>query len=528
MPPIKTRKIDLNKPRDRKLFAEFLKSRASKEARENNFFEKDVPYRYKKNNIEFKNNILRRKRNEGKKGYRYEVIDQKTIGSGGFGKVHLIRGTYSPEERKFKKPGDVTKKGRKKARLVKIESVAKAEDSALAEEKRKRVQTTRKELINKEYRLTKYSNALSVKEPVFYRGNSYFVMEKAKGETLFRVLEKPRTVEQNIHLSIALLKALKEYIHDKRLIHADIKPENIIVDITSNPIQVKIIDFGLSTSEVNASTKAQGTLQYLPPEKLLNLKTKFTQKFDNYAMGLILAHLWGSSYLVEKFGYSCADLEKIANVSENFISQGLFEGYTLSKQQKKIMGGVIKGLLLRDPTQRWSSAKALQEMNLLLEKDDTFEHNSFQEIETTDEENISFNYAEDIFEEANQNNHQNLESKIKYIKRITEAYQRKLEKNASGRFFLKDKQVFDNKYAAICKLMQTLNSKNLCPQQIFDKFKKDFQKNEDLFKQSQDSVGGKRVKKAAIVLSLGIAKFGIWKREGKKYVKEINTGPAFR
>ena len=56
------------------------------------------------------------------------------------------------------------------------------------------------------------------------------------------------------------------------IVHRDLKLENILVSHATKPIQIKIIDFGLSKIfTINEKMHEKyGTLLYLPPEIVLN------------------------------------------------------------------------------------------------------------------------------------------------------------------------------------------------------------------------------------------------------------------
>ena len=52
------------------------------------------------------------------------------------------------------------------------------------------------------------------------------------------------------------------YIHAKGICHRDLKPENVLIDENNN---VKIIDFGFSTSGKNYLTTFCGTPPFMCP-----------------------------------------------------------------------------------------------------------------------------------------------------------------------------------------------------------------------------------------------------------------------
>jgi tRNA A-37 threonylcarbamoyl transferase component Bud32 len=72
-------------------------------------------------------------------------------------------------------------------------------------------------------------------------------------------------------------------LHDRRLVHRDVKPENLLV----GPAGVRLIDFGLAT-EVGAaaSANAAGTLHYMAPE-LLGGGGAADPRSDVYALGVV-------------------------------------------------------------------------------------------------------------------------------------------------------------------------------------------------------------------------------------------------
>ena len=91
-------------------------------------------------------------------------------------------------------------------------------------------------------------------------------------------------------LTYQILNGLK-YIHTCKIIHFDLKPQNLLIDEYLN---VKIIDFSISLDYKNILEKIKlpfrGTSFYMAPEVLRSdtIKVKDLNKIDLYSLGIIL------------------------------------------------------------------------------------------------------------------------------------------------------------------------------------------------------------------------------------------------
>lgn len=71
-------------------------------------------------------------------------------------------------------------------------------------------------------------------------------------------------------LSINLFCLGIEYIHSKHIVHHDVKPSNIFIQIENNQLLVQLGDFGLACPLQSARhSLAFGTKLYAAPEQLL-------------------------------------------------------------------------------------------------------------------------------------------------------------------------------------------------------------------------------------------------------------------
>ncbi|MEO0437731.1 MAG: serine/threonine-protein kinase, partial [Pseudomonadota bacterium] len=103
-------------------------------------------------------------------------------------------------------------------------------------------------------------------------GAPYIMMELLTGTTLGDLLQggERLTPEQTLECVAQLADAL-DYAHKRQIVHRDMKPDNVIMDLDSGV--VKIADFGIARvvqSEVSDSTQAGmmlGTPRYMSPEQ---------------------------------------------------------------------------------------------------------------------------------------------------------------------------------------------------------------------------------------------------------------------
>lgn len=138
-----------------------------------------------------------------------------------------------------------------------------------------------------------------------------------------------------------------KYLHDEKITHRDIKPDNILlVDNNDDPI-VKISDFGLSKIIAQADMMTVcGTQLYVAPEIMKN-RGAYTNKVDIWSMGCLLyAMLSGAVPFSD--AYAPPDLiTQIKNAKYSFDS-AVWKKVSLSAKN------LISKMLQKDPKKRLS------------------------------------------------------------------------------------------------------------------------------------------------------------------------------
>ncbi|XP_027154757.1 serine/threonine-protein kinase STY13-like [Coffea eugenioides] len=119
------------------------------------------------------------------------------------------------------------------------------------------------------------------------------VVEYLPGGTLKSYLIKNRrrklAFKVVIQLALDLARGLS-YLHSKKIVHRDVKTENMLLDKTRT---VKIADFGVARVEAsnpNDMTGETGTLGYMAPEVLNG--NPYNRKCDVYSFGICLWEIY--------------------------------------------------------------------------------------------------------------------------------------------------------------------------------------------------------------------------------------------
>ena len=137
-----------------------------------------------------------------------------------------------------------------------------------------------------------HPNIVRVNESFKENGTAYYVMQYVEGGNLYELVKRNKrlTEDQALRIITKVAHAVK-YIHSKKIVHFDIKPENILIKNEGSPI---LIDFGLAKrydwkGRPTMTNKAAGqSIGYAPIEQASGGITEFSPEADIYALAATL------------------------------------------------------------------------------------------------------------------------------------------------------------------------------------------------------------------------------------------------
>lgn len=112
----------------------------------------------------------------------------------------------------------------------------------------------------------------------------YLVLEFKKGRTLAEYLETARFSEDEAIEIVRQLVSVLMYLHvEKKIIHRDIKLENIILDETH---KLSLVDFGFADYMTDYMTERLGSPAYCSPEIILG--QRYSAPTDVWSMAVVI------------------------------------------------------------------------------------------------------------------------------------------------------------------------------------------------------------------------------------------------
>ena len=179
-------------------------------------------------------------------------------------------------------------------------------------------------------------------------GRPWVVMELVEGETLSDTLRRgPLPSERAASIGRSVAEALA-YVHDKGLLHRDVKPGNVLVGTDGRS---RLTDFGIArlidSARVTSTGMMVGTASYLAPEQVAG--EPVGPPADVYALGLVLLEC-----LTGEREYAGATVEvALARLTRSpDVPSDLPDGWP----------GLLRAMTDRDPARRPTPTEAARDL----------------------------------------------------------------------------------------------------------------------------------------------------------------------
>lgn len=248
----------------------------------------------------------------------------------------------------------------------------------------------------------------------------YLVFEKMPGGTLLA------NIEQRGHLSeleasqvIRCIAEALDFLHSKGIAHRDLKPENILCENWDEVVPIRICDFDLASGIPVSSEKDScktpelltpvGSAEYMAPEVVdawVGESFSYDKKCDLWSLGIILyIMLCGYPPFYGQCGTECGwERGEMCNNCQEMLFTSIQEGHyefpetewgCVSEEAKDL----IRHLLVREPSQRYSAAEVLKDKWIISPPDATplatprilTRNNSTKDLESFADTAISIN-----------------------------------------------------------------------------------------------------------------------------------------
>ena len=184
-------------------------------------------------------------------------------------------------------------------------------------------------------------------------GIFYFAMEFIRGETLKQILKREKKLEFTMAARIIreIAGALDAAWREQKLVHQDIKPDNIMLD--GNGF-AKLADLGLARvastdQDEEVGDEVMGTPQYISPEQLTGISTDV--RSDIYSLGATFYQ-----FVTGRFPYVADTAEEIAKMH---VAGNLTPPKEVNPEVPDELNDIIMKMMARDREDRYQTPQPL-------------------------------------------------------------------------------------------------------------------------------------------------------------------------
>jgi serine/threonine protein kinase/tetratricopeptide (TPR) repeat protein len=202
-----------------------------------------------------------------------------------------------------------------------------------------------------------HPNIAAIYDVLREKGETLLVMEYVEGTTLRQQMKSPISIQQFLEIAIQCAEGLGA-AHDQRIVHKDIKPENIMLTAAQ---RVKILDFGVAMrftptessdatqSLASLTASLSGTPGYMAPEVLQ--QRPYDGRADLFSLGLVFYEMLGGEHPFTTDSFA-GTLARVLHRDPPSLIE-------VNRTVPVPLAGIVEHLLEKDPDQRYPSAHTL-------------------------------------------------------------------------------------------------------------------------------------------------------------------------
>src|ERR687885_682177 len=198
--------------------------------------------------------------------------------------------------------------------------------------------------IVKAHSLEKHNNGLAL------------ILEDFGGKSLKNLIAaKHLAISEFLSLAIHLAQTLAQ-LHENKIIHKDIKPQNIIIN--SKTDKIKIIDFSISTylerenQRLSNPNLLEGTLAYMSPEQTGRMNRSIDYRTDFYSLGVTFYEM-----LTGQLPFQANDSLELVHCH---IAKTPVPPHLINSEIPEAVSDIVMKLLAKTAEERYQSALGLK------------------------------------------------------------------------------------------------------------------------------------------------------------------------
>jgi predicted ATPase/signal transduction histidine kinase len=211
----------------------------------------------------------------------------------------------------------------------------------------------------REYEITKslaLDGVITIHGLERYRSRLCLLLEDFGARSLRETMASIQlTLESSLQIALEVAEVLGA-IHARNVIHKDINPSNIVINLTTN--QIKIIDFGLATAlsrenpVVRSPNLIEGTLTYISPEQTGRMNRAIDYRTDLYSLGATLYEMLT--------GAPPFQADNAMELIHYHIARQPIPPHALRPEIPVVLSEIVQKLLSKTAEERYRSAYGLK------------------------------------------------------------------------------------------------------------------------------------------------------------------------